>query len=488
MALSTPARARWLLPAAAAALLLSTALSGSATARPAAPEPEFHAFGADARAISMPADDPARGLVHQGLAADKSGVCVGGFRVTAVLPVMCSHGPDAPPAQLSVKRSIAPTTALAAPAALAVCEGDGVSGRRVEVLYVHGDTSRYGQYLETFRTLAEGMDVIYNESARETGGERHIRFVTENVNGACRPVVRDVRVAQSSLGEFGASVNAVKAAGYNRTDRKYVMLTEANVYCGIGGFAGDTRKTDDNRSNFGPEYGRSDNGCWTSAVASHELGHNLGAVNNNAPNASGGAHCTDEYDVMCYSDDPYHPPMRYVCGNQSHEQRLDCNHDDYYSTNPASGSYLANNFNVADNLFLIRGGSSGARPIVNPVSGRCLDVSGGRTADGTKTQLWDCLNNPAQLWQRVGNTLVNPNSGKCLDVAGASTADGAEVRLWTCLNNSAQQWIFQANGNLVNPASGKCLDADAWGTVNGTRTILWACGAGPQSNQVWLWR
>ncbi len=92
------------------------------------------------------------------------------------------------------------------------------------------------------------------------------------------------------------------------------------------------------------------------------------------------------------------------------------------------------------------------------------------------------------MWRQAGNTLVNPNSGKCLDVAGASTANGASVRLWTCLNNTAQRWIAQPNGNLVNPASGKCLDADAWGTANGTPTILWPCGPGPPANQVWLWR
>ncbi|GIH04001.1 hypothetical protein Rhe02_20680 [Rhizocola hellebori] len=408
-----------------AALLLLGGLAGPAGAQPAAPAPDPR----------LPADDAARGLVYRGLSVAANDMCPSGIRVNLVEPVMCTHGPDSPPPYLAVHRSVTPMpllsgTVSAGPQALAVCEGDGTSGRRVEVVYVHGNVNRYGQFLETFRTIAEGMDVIYNESARETGGQRHIRFVTESVNGACRPVVRDVQVAQSALADLGASVNAIKAQGFNRTDRKYVMLVEANVYCGIGGFAGDTRKTDANRSNFGPEYGRSDNGCWNASVAAHELGHNLGAVNNNAPNASGGAHCTDEWDVMCYSDEPNHPPMRFLCGDRAHDARLDCNHDDYYHTNPPAGSYLANNFNVADNLFLIRGGGVAARSIINPVSGRCLDVSGGRTEDGTKTQLWDCLNNPAQMWQQVGNTLVNPNSGKCLDVAGASTANGTSVRRW----------------------------------------------------------
>ncbi|GAA1557478.1 hypothetical protein GCM10009827_093010 [Dactylosporangium maewongense] len=442
-------------------------------------------FGADARPVAQPSDDASRGLVHRGLVADKAGACVGGLRVTAVNPVMCTHGPDAPPNGLSVKSPVAaaPATVAAAVAALPVCEGDGVSGRRVEILYVHGNTDRYGQFLETFRQIGEGVDVIYNESAKETGGERHVRFVTESVNGQCRPVVRNVRVADSTLGDFGASVNAVKALGYNRTDRKYMMLTDANVYCGIGGFAGDTRKSDDNRSNFGPEFGRSDNGCWNAAVASHELGHNLGAVNNNAPNASGGAHCTDEYDVMCYSDEPNHPPMRYICTDRNHENRLDCGHNDYYSTAPASGSYLANNFNVADNLFLIRGGQSPIRTIVGVGSNRCLDVSGGRTNDGAVVQLWDCLNNGAQQWRQDGNALVNPQSGKCLDIDRAATANGSKVQLWTCYGNTAQQWVIRSDGSIFNPPSGRCLDASGRGTANGTPMIIWDCLGLP--NQQW---
>ncbi|MET7425017.1 RICIN domain-containing protein [Dactylosporangium sp. NPDC005555] len=482
---ATVRQRRPLLVAGAALLMALVSQSGAVGAHVATETAgQVSVFGADARAIAQPSDDAARGLVHRGLVADRTGPCVGGLRVTGVNPVMCTHGPDAPPFGLSVSRQVA--AASAAVAALPVCEGDGVSGRRVEILYVHGNTDRYGQYLETFRQIGEGVDVIYNESARETGGERHVRFVTENVNGQCRPVVRNVRVADSALGEFGASVNAVRALGYNRTDRKYMMLTDAGVYCGIGGFAGDTRKSDDNRSNFGPEYGRSDNGCWNAAVASHELGHNLGAVNNNAPNASGGAHCTDEYDVMCYSDDPFHPPMRYVCGDRNHENRLDCNHDDYYSTAPAPGSYLANNFNVADNLFLIRGGQAPVRTIVGVGSNRCLDVSGGRTTDGAVVQLWDCLNNGAQQWRQDGNALVNPQSGKCLDIDQAATANGSKVQLWTCYGNTAQHWVIRSDGSIFNPPSGRCLDASGRGTANGTPIIIWDCLGLP--NQQWTVR
>ncbi|BCB90897.1 hypothetical protein [Phytohabitans suffuscus] len=404
------------------------------------------AFAADSRAL--PADDAANGMIYSGLSVAKDGPCAGVLQVKGVTPAMCTHGPDPAPPGLSVKRRIQPLAAApaAAPSALAVCDGDGTSGRRVEVLYVHGTTSRYAQYLETFRTLAEAVDVIFDESARETGGERHVRYVTENVNGACRPVVRDVRIADSALNanDWAPLLNAVKAAGYTRTDRKYLQFVDANVYCGIGGFAGDTRKTDANRSNSGPEYARADNGCWSAGVAAHELGHTLGAVNNNAPNASGAAHCVDEWDVMCYKDGP-NVVIQTRCADRAHDQRLDCNHDDYYHTDPAAGSYLANNFNVADNLFLIRGGGSGPGP--QPGQNRAPAA----TASASYTSPWEsvaAVNDGAE--PATSNDTANPRWG-----TWPNTGEQWALLTWASAQalTSAEVYFFDDNGGVRVPAS-----------------------------------
>ena len=77
-------------------------------------------------------------------------------------------------------------------------------------------------------------------------------------------------------------------------------------------------------------------------VAAHEVMHNLGGVQLSAPNASGGFHCIDEYDVMCYSDAGSGlPKMRFDCNESARNATLfDCGHNDYYHTNPAPGSYL----------------------------------------------------------------------------------------------------------------------------------------------------
>src|SRR4051812_17223679 len=82
----------------------------------------------------VPADQPELGLRYAGLTlAKKDEPCYGGFRVAAA--DLCTHGPDAPPPGLAVDRGVAPVTMAATNV---VCDGDGVTGQRVQVLYVRG--------------------------------------------------------------------------------------------------------------------------------------------------------------------------------------------------------------------------------------------------------------------------------------------------------------------------------------------------------------
>jgi hypothetical protein len=369
---------------------------------------------------NVPADEPDKGLVHRGLKPAKKGsACVGLYEVVAT--GACSHGPDQVPAGLKVKSDVKPITApakaqelpalvavapsdaqitteeggaLAADASAAVlpeaaaaaaapavgpngvvCEGDGQSGKRVQVLYVRESTtaSRFSTYLGSFQKWAAGVEAIYDSSAKETGGSRHLRYVT---TADCQVDVREVEIPAGKLSDFGTGNSEIAKLGYNRTDRKYMIFAESKVYCGIGSFRPDDQPGAANANNGGgrsTSYGRSDTGCWSASVAAHELGHNLGAVSNNAPNSSKAGHCIDDYDVMCYQDGgPLE--VKIVCTNRKvAELILDCNHDDYYSTNPKAGSFLATHWNVANNQFLIAGDPSGTpdpnpTPTVTPTS------------------------------------------------------------------------------------------------------------------------
>ena len=112
-------------------------------------------------------------------------------------------------------------------------------------------------------------------------------------------------------------------------------------------------------------------------------------------------------------------------------------------------------------------------------SGRCVDIAGAATADGTNVQLYDCNATAAQTWTVSGATLRA--LGKCMDVAGGATADGTRVQLWTCNGSGAQNWATQADGTLRNPQSAKCLNPAGGNTAGGTQLVISPCtGAASQ--------
>ena len=100
--------------------------------------------------------------------------------------------------------------------------------------------------------------------------------------------------------------------------------------------------------------GADPDGWWAEGML-HELTHNLGAVGDDAPHASGYGHCWDGYDVMCYRDGPApRQAMAYPCPRLPNvmSQVYDCGGDDYFNVAPAAGTYLGDHWNVYDNRFL----------------------------------------------------------------------------------------------------------------------------------------
>jgi type 1 glutamine amidotransferase len=126
----------------------------------------------------------------------------------------------------------------------------------------------------------------------------------------------------------------------------------------------------------------------------------------------------------------------------------------------------------------------GTVPRVGPITGaagKCAEVSGASSADGTKIQLWTCHSGTNQQWTVGGNTLRALT--KCMGVAGGGTANGSLVQLSACTGAGGQTWTPGANGSLVNPQSGRCLDANGGSSADGTQLIIWACHGG--TNQRW---
>ncbi|MFE4412117.1 ricin-type beta-trefoil lectin domain protein [Streptomyces sp. NPDC056821] len=128
------------------------------------------------------------------------------------------------------------------------------------------------------------------------------------------------------------------------------------------------------------------------------------------------------------------------------------------------------------------GGGSRSGAFVG-LAGKCLDVAGGSTANGTAVQLYDCNSSAAQQWTVQPDGSVRA-LGKCLDVASASTANGAKVQLYDCNGTGAQQWSYNAStGDVVNLAADKCLDVTDNSSANGARAQIWSCTGA--ANQKW---
>jgi hypothetical protein len=117
---------------------------------------------------------------------------------------------------------------------------------------------------------------------------------------------------------------------------------------------------------------------------------------------------------------------------------------------------------------------------VEAAQGKCLDVQGSGTANGTPVQIYTCNNSAAQEWKfgglyDGGYSLYNTNARKCLDVQNGNDANGTKIRLWTCNGSAAQQWQFdvRAAGELRNAATDKCLDLHTF--TNGNDAQLYTC-------------
>jgi hypothetical protein len=326
-----------------------------------------------------PGSHEAQGLVQRDLVQSTDPRCRG--LLMGVRTGMCTHGPDPAPAGTDVRETpstaevrtnagLSPipsavnttpgtTTAPTDGTGAIMCSGDGVTGKRVEVLYVvpADKTDRFETIKDALGQYVIRADRQLNASARETGGSRHWRFVTEaDPAGSAPCILKMTKVAIGSTADdsFDAMISAVKAQGYNRSDRKYLMFGESNVYCGIGTLYGDSRPEQTNVNNGSyAQYARADAGCWNYAEA-HELMHNLGGVQKDSPNATPGYHCSDEADEMCYDDDGSGPViMRNVCSGRD-GSLFDCNHDDYFlAGTPAASNYLATHWNTANSAFLI---------------------------------------------------------------------------------------------------------------------------------------
>jgi hypothetical protein len=321
----------------------------------------------------------ARGLVFDGLTPARAhGPCREGFELA--LPdnlIGCTHGPDPAPPGRDVRepRTLGDIVAMStgdpgdgsgAGTGSVLCVGKGVDGNRVQAVYAYpaDGADNYDAVVPYIRQWAAQADGIINASAAETGGVRHVRYVTDV---ACQLDVAKVALSPDGVASLAGTAADLQAQGFERGDRKYLVWVDAYVYCGVASVEPDDRPGQNNANNGGGAPGmiaRVDRGCWgnpASSAETHELTHILGGVQPTAPHGTWNYHCSDESELMCYDDDSTADgyvgshgvlvPLSYPC-RKAHERLLDCGHDDYFSTSPSPDSWLGQHWNVADSSFL----------------------------------------------------------------------------------------------------------------------------------------
>ncbi|MCB5178208.1 non-reducing end alpha-L-arabinofuranosidase family hydrolase [Streptomyces antimicrobicus] len=126
---------------------------------------------------------------------------------------------------------------------------------------------------------------------------------------------------------------------------------------------------------------------------------------------------------------------------------------------------------------------TGTGTIKGVASGRCIDIKGSTTANGTQAQLWDCHGRPNQRWTHTPGKQLTVYGNKCLAAKGKGTGNGTAVVIEDCDNSADQQWNLNADGTISGVRSGLCLDAVGAGTANRTGIQLHSCWSG--GNQKW---
>lgn len=341
----------------------------------------------------VPPDNEARGLIYRGLKKASSGPCEGEFIAEraseTAKDIVCMHVDPGPPdvdlrqRAKAIERELQeqaaydekyltdePETTVAEGTPELVtdagkiagrslgeiagrnwsCPGTGADGKRVEWLYVYksGSMNRLKEVRSSLVSIAKRTNaVIYNSSQASGNKAQHIRYLTSS---DCKLRIAAVAVT-GDLNSTSNLKSQLQAKGYNSTNRKYLISVDGGSACGVGERYADDRASTTNYNNSGPMYAYSWKPCWNYAEP-HELGHTLGAVQRSAPRSTGGGHCHDEKDVMCYNDGTADSgKLSNVCTSNTKHWMMDCNFNDYYDRGATSG-YIANYWNTANNGFL----------------------------------------------------------------------------------------------------------------------------------------
>jgi len=150
-------------------------------------------------------------------------------------------------------------------------------------------------------------------------------------------------------------------------------------------------------------------------------------VQMSAPHSSGDYHCWDQSDIMCRPTNGM--PIQYICAYPGY-LIIDCNDDDFYSTNPPANTYLATHWNTANNQFLI--GAQFNASVKSVVTGST--AKNGRYTVTSSFKAGDTVTALAQIVNAAGANLggiavtlsvISPTGGVQCSLSATSGVDGS---------------------------------------------------------------
>ena len=258
---------------------------------------------------------------------------------------------------------------------------------QIKVIYAYpsGQSNQLATYDDMLQADAASVG---NKVAAESGNTKSVRFDVGGTGGAADVCTNDARnrldiqtvaldhdanfYAGDTFGLIAAELDAKLVPADPNQRVNYVVYLDnvhpTDGYSGqadlpydtVHGYANSINQGRDGRGKLyaliygygGADFVGGDGDAERRITFLHELSHTLGAVQLNAPHSSGAGHCYDGVDVMCYDDGGSYftggGAMTFSCGGYV----LDCNSDDYFDADPASGSFLAQNWNEFDSVFL----------------------------------------------------------------------------------------------------------------------------------------
>lgn len=372
----------------------------------------------DMEAQALLKENPVKGITYKGLKLVKKNAwhaCAGLFEVEGAMIAdnqpACTHGPDAAPPGVDMTKSVdidkelsriknAPNkfslsasqidTVKLDPLNVVFDVNSGVrtntfpytnlrctypGSKRIQLIVVNN----YPVNSSTAKVMAEitgqmtymslRMETQLGYSSAASGSDAkiaHFSFVSISPPGNCTPYVKLVTFPTTqSLNTLGDVINAMKSKGLSDPKIKYLVwnMSTKTSLCGATTVISDSSPLSTNKSNTGTGYAVVGPNCWSSTAEMHEVGHMLGAVQLNSPHTSGGYHCVDQHDELCYADGANGKAVNgkstYIaCPSTSYAWFWDCNRDDYfnasYSSSSKSTNYLHNHWNIFNSDWLIK--------------------------------------------------------------------------------------------------------------------------------------